>query len=258
MPEQLNANNISMRGNEEIADAIHFRQLEEPLEPKILVKIKLHDSELQFQEHEEFDENEIVSIDFIKDENIIFNNIVRTMITFSNIHWIAEKTDFEVIHGASRIILLIPDKLFTTMVLTKEGLQGVGRLIDLVTDLLTTYLNLIRPQSKLKNECEGNQKNFKECLENLHFQLNNYKSLLEVGQYAEAEELARETIQLCDDIRVLCHVYLFIAHLAFIKSDRVIQEDLDEFKDNAQKKLDEKGGNHLMNEYLKLKREQHI
>ena len=188
-------------------------------------------------------------------EVIRFNSPYKlcSNLSFSNIRCNAELSDFEVVHGTSRIVLLIPDKLYTTIVLAKEGLRDCGKLIDLVTNLISTYLGLIKPQSMLKNHCEGNEKNFKECLETLQSQLIDYKGQLESELWAEAEELGAEIIRFCDEIRIVCQAYLLVAHPVFIMRDPDNLEAVETIRDKAESKLREVGSDHLMREYQKLK-----
>ena len=183
------------------------------------------------------------------------NNKLSCKITYTNIRLNADLSDFEVVHGTSRIVRLIPDKLITTTVLAKEGLRDSGKLIDLVTSLISTYLGLVKQQSMLKNLNEGNDKNFLECLKTLRSQMNDFKGHLEEQDWDKADQVAAETIRFCDEIRVVCHAYLHIGHPVFIMRDQDNLEALQAIRDKAQLKLAEVGNDLLMREYLKLKQE---
>ena len=59
--------------------------------------------------------------------------------------WCLDLVSFEAVHGISRVLRLIPDKLATSLAINKENLPDPddgGFLIVLVSDLLDHYIKI--------------------------------------------------------------------------------------------------------------------
>ena len=70
-------------------------------------------------------------------------------------NWDLGLENFEQVHGVSRLALLLPDKLATSMEITKENLPDPKDdgcfLIDLVQDLLKVYQDQLRELARVRD-----------------------------------------------------------------------------------------------------------
>lgn len=65
--------------------------------------------------------------------------------------WILNLISFEVVHGMSRVLMLLPDKLATALAINKENLPDPddgGFLIDLVLQLLEHYIKIAEERER--------------------------------------------------------------------------------------------------------------
>jgi hypothetical protein len=64
--------------------------------------------------------------------NVAFQNWINStkycVIVFKNRAWITSRSDFEVIHGTSRVVRLVPDKIQTAIAICKEMVDQVPML----------------------------------------------------------------------------------------------------------------------------------
>jgi len=56
------------------------------------------------------------------------NSLKFCVIVFKNFAWITSRSDFEVIHGISRVVGLVPDKIQTAIAICKEMVDQVPML----------------------------------------------------------------------------------------------------------------------------------
>ena len=70
-------------------------------------------------------------------------------------NWDLRLENFEQVHGVSRLALLLPDKLATSMEITKENLPDPkddgSFLIDLIQDLLKVYQDQLQELTRVRD-----------------------------------------------------------------------------------------------------------
>ena len=164
--------------------------------------------------------------------------------------WRVETRSFEVIHGLSRIVELIPDKLVLNRKLFEEILghePDSGWIIRLVLDLLRYYRRaqgeerpipeLPRAFSRSINVDNGDFDDEDEAIEDnrldlvgtldaLLNDLTNAKQLTEVNLPHLYWEAAQGVAELADRIRESCMIYLELIHPFMVESRRPIPEEV--------------------------------
>jgi len=155
--------------------------------------------------------------------------------------WFVGVISFEAIHGMSRVVRLIPEKLATAIVINNENLSDPkddgSFLIDLVLKLVTFYLEQTK-KTKLEEvsvadhgDCEyvdvtrRNQK-FSDVLNYLISRLNTFKSKLHQRNRESIYNFALEILHLSDTILAFCTTYLEFVHpmLISIQRDGIVNE----------------------------------
>jgi hypothetical protein len=155
--------------------------------------------------------------------------------------WFVGLLSFEAIHGISRVVRLVPDKLATAIVINKENLPDPeddgSFLIDLVLKLVHSYLEQTK-QTNLDNltaaDHEGceyvnamkrNHK-FSDVLTFLANRLTKFKSKLGQRNQESINNFAWEILRLCDTILAFCTIYLDFVHpmLISIRRERIVNE----------------------------------
>ena len=188
-------------------------------------------------------------------------------ITTDMFQWRLSEAHFEEVHGLSRVVRLIPDKLATTFYLHKEMPENPGPqydrtfLIELVEKLVVHYEELTkrRDPAALDNICNeepslevriGN-----DLLEDtraialpqtatlLKTVLQAIKDYIRVEVEADYWEMTDEIVKIADKIREACDAYLDVVHPTLIRSRRLIRPDeatVDELMHKLQDKLEAK------------------
>ena len=172
----------------------------------------------------------------------------------------ADLRDFEVIHGVSRIVKLIPDKLNLALVIRRENLPDPkddgSFFVVLVIDLLEKYIGMIREGSGLRVDHGDGRKNFLDCLQLLKKLLIMFNQNLKESDVAEQlnEAVVEDVLHLSGDIQILCQIYLtFIHPVLLITSPE--DEAVQQIKTTAEAKLKNVGGRILLEEFKQLKHE---
>jgi len=163
--------------------------------------------------------------------------------------WRVGLSSFEVVHGLSRVVGLIPEKVVINRRVF-EGYQGPdpdsGWLVQLVADLLHRY-RVIQQQapaiperrgafSRLVNIGngelgEGNEVNVDDgldlsgTLDALFNDLTDVKQLTEVNSVQLYWDAAQAVVEFSDKIREACLIYLDLIHPFLVWSRRVILEE---------------------------------
>jgi hypothetical protein len=164
-----------------------------------------------------------------------------------NWKWTVSPRNFEVIHGMSRVVRLLPDKLATALAINAENHENDGTfLIGLVINLTRVYVDLSEA---------GNGEGVSEGAHDLWVQVGAPEDDLEHGQtlaevvkgYEEKLQSNRTSlsernierfmqegqhlVQLSDDLLLACHIYLDFIHLVWIEINRVGRVNLDRIEE---------------------------
>lgn len=188
-------------------------------------------------------------------------------ITTDTFQWRLSEAQFEEVHGLSRVVRLIPDKLVTTFFLHKEVPENPDPrynkdfLIELVENLLVHYeeVNRRRDPASLENILNedpslevriGN-----DLLEDtraialpqtatlLKTVLQTIKDYIRVEAEVDYWEMTNEIAKIADKVREACDAYLDVVHPTLIRSRRLIRPDeatVDELMYRLQEKLEAK------------------
>jgi hypothetical protein len=155
--------------------------------------------------------------------------------------------DFEVVHGVSRVVRLLPDKLSTALAIAKQTQpppppDGGAFLIDLVVKLFGTYLARGRTNSasgatvdlrglppvvvRVSEDASGPIEELEggsdlvEILDKLNDGLARAKSLLVAKEFDLFVEHCDRLLGLAQDVEAACFVYLDMAHPDWIWASR--------------------------------------
>ena len=153
--------------------------------------------------------------------------------------WISsvDLKSFESIHGVSRIVKLIPDKLATAIAINKENLldpkDDGSFLVDLVLKLLTFYQEQVQKnfncqklseiEALLEEECNKMMTlyNFLDILNQLSTELESFNAALPTRENDVIKSQAEKVLRLADNLQIFCQVYLDLVHPALIKVIKV-------------------------------------
>ena len=163
--------------------------------------------------------------------------------------WVVDISDFGFVHGLSRIVSLIPDKVVTSGLLYEERLplQGEeGYLVQLVINLLQNFKRdydlrhqepIERPPG-VRRRCRSVLLDFPDdpnveddqglgLLDTYEILLNSLLDVVSVTTSADRDvywEAAFVSVQLADKVRELCFVYLELVHPFLVEARRGIDE----------------------------------
>jgi len=133
--------------------------------------------------------------------------------------WIISLIDFEVIHGLSRLVRLLPDKLVTSRAVRLErGNQEDNFLISLVQQLLNRYIALHREkedEDPLRYAVERpyeDEFDLGETMLDLSHRLDNVSQKLNQEDLGEYDHEALELIKMANDLLLACTAFLSYAH----------------------------------------------
>jgi len=140
---------------------------------------------------------------------------------------------FESIHGVSRIVKLIPDKLATALAINKEHLSDPkddgSFLVNLVLKLTNFYLEQIDNTWKNRKISDTDESllektdkltkeyNFCDILKQLFVELNSFNDQLQIRNEGEIKEQALRVLRFADIIQIFSQVYLDIVHPTLIQ-----------------------------------------
>lgn len=146
--------------------------------------------------------------------------------------WKVALRDFEVIHGFSRIVRLVPDKLHTAKAIELEIGKGRGEfLCKLVEDLIILYRDIHKekqisadnyPEQRLPHEMDetlnkpiAHNASLGETIDEYLHLLRSVKESLNDPEGAY-EDRARSFVQMSDDLLQVCHIFLDFIHPVWI------------------------------------------
>lgn len=180
----------------------------------------------------------------------------RVQICTRSLQWTVSERHFEEIHGLSRVVLVIPDKVVTTFAVIQDlypqRSENEGFLIGLVLDLCRRYIDIaaarpveqpFRPDADGHVEytfefgvadpsdlAVGNEQSlgFHATLCALRDELAALQPLAVPNGEDDYFVAADDLVKFCDEIREACLVYLEFAHPVLIRSRREGAADLGE------------------------------
>lgn len=166
----------------------------------------------------------------------------KAKIEVGQFSWTVGVKEFEIIHGLSRVVRLLPDKLVTAKCIAAEPVTDDGTfLVNLVLDLLKVYLDqserLVSSSSTAAAENLCSQEVYQEIpfesrtsvdlqmslngtLECLRESLNSLLRSLADHNLEQFANDAKALVGLGDEILAACHAYLDFAHPLIVQSYR--------------------------------------
>ena len=170
--------------------------------------------------------------------------------------WIVNLRSFEPIHGLSRIVLLVPDKLATAIEINKEKLPDPkddgSFLIDLVLKLCGVYANQIRLQQLAPEDPD--LVDLLKSVEILEQKLEKFKNLLPLRSPDDLDRCTKQIAEFCDVINGLCTLYLEFVHPVWVQFNRNggrFEDEVEARRERLDKKL-EKNKNKILVHFEKL------
>ena len=185
---------------------------------------------------------------------------------------------FEVMHGLSRVVMLIPDKLATAIAINKEQLPDPddgGFLIKLVIDLLAFYISAVRPISILCSDntssriedlttrddthifsCPEATVELSDILIEFKDKLEQFKSSLSRRSDEAIMCDSQVILQMSDSILEVSNAYMDFVHPIYLDIERhgtFNEQKIDELRKKINEKLDEQK-NKLRDEFAALTR----
>ena len=167
----------------------------------------------------------------------------KAKIEVGQFSWTVGVKEFEIIHGLSRVVRLLPDKLVTAKCIAAEPVADDGTfLVNLVLDLLKVYLDqserLVSSSSTAAVENPCCQEIYREIpfesrtsvdlqmslngtLECLRESLNSLLRSLADHNLEQFANDAKALVGLGDEILAACHAYLDFAHPLIVQSYRL-------------------------------------
>jgi len=188
-------------------------------------------------------------------------------------NWIFTLAHFEIIHGLSRVVKLLPDKVQTAIEIKKENIpnEDGSFLIKLVMDLANVYLSDL---TKLKVDVVADTVTTKifsydralvvfadqpESLENVIVKfltkLDDFKKSLTENNQNNIFKTAEALLCLADDILICCDVFLDLVHPVWISIKRQADQKLVLRQTKLTEKLKADLGGKLVNKFLELSRQ---
>jgi hypothetical protein len=158
-----------------------------------------------------------------------------------NWKWTVSPRNFEVIHGMSRVVRLIPDKLATALAINVENHENDGTfLIGLVINLTRVYVDLSEanaeggvsqgahvlwtqigaPEDDLENglTLADTVVDYEEKLQSNRISLSER----DIDRFMQESEYL---VQVSDDLLMACHIYLDFIHPVWIEVNRMGRVD---------------------------------
>lgn len=178
----------------------------------------------------------LISVTFVPRDGAV--GFARAVLTSANFKWVVSERQFEEVHGLSRVVLLVPDKLATTCELLSESVPDPGFLLNLVVDLCSRYVQTSsgRPSEPPVEESladrafvfDGNEDgpvgnepaSLTSAIAQLRSRLVAARNLAAEDRELDLCAAALPLVSLADSLRELCLVYLNFVHPVLIKSRR--------------------------------------
>lgn len=215
---------------------------------------------------------------------------IRAVLLCRRWTWVLTLSNFEVVHGLSRIVRLLPDKLATARAIrfgrTPLASDDGSFLIKLVRDLVEKYLTIHRTASAafpsvavLDGElefsacfgCVANPERDSAPLSDADDELaleavmvryvellSKVQEALQTEHQVDFDNHALELIGMSDDILIACQVFLDFVHPVWIKIKRdqaVDDEMVEEVRVRCERRLVELDGK-LCAEFCRYRREE--
>ena len=177
--------------------------------------------------------------------------------------WTLTLRSFEVVHGISRLVRLVPDKLATAIEINREfGNEDGTFLIDLILDLLKQYQDLHFQQRQVAEAHEAHLEEASDAIghreaadvaapspdevssldqnmKTLFQELEKFKDLLTQKNSEGFEPAAIKVVEVCDDLLVFSQIFLDFIHPVWIQVKRSRSVD-DDFVEEKKKLVEEK------------------
>jgi hypothetical protein len=157
--------------------------------------------------------------------------------------WKTDLKSFEVVHGTSRVVKLIPDKLASAIIInhgTRNELHPDNGVffVNLVTNLASEFMNLIHkpepqpnrwgslrtsfgPDKALSTPLPETQQSLEDNLKNLITSLNNFKEkLINEEPPADLFQAALPILNMSENLLLLCEAYMKYIHPVWLSMDR--------------------------------------
>ena len=199
--------------------------------------------------------------------------------------WHLTMRHFEAVHGMSRVVRLVPDKLATAAAINKEGLVEDGSfLIQLVINLMDVYCtqaDRLKDAADLNGnhterlfsfgfedhveadgeEVDGEPQSFEQVLDDMRTEMVVMKQTLERRDMQLFRTQALAILRKCDIIRIMSTIFLDFVHPVWIRQNRARlaeMEDVEPTRVWVRDRLTRSGPHHLENEFLQLAAQDHL
>ena len=160
--------------------------------------------------------------------------------------WIVDRDSFEVIHGLYRIVLMLPQKLGTAIIINLQDYQDREEdgtyLVCLVIELLKTYLDMVKEVNPprfgfdVSRFCLSDhfdhldpmiEQDLGDVIACLYSRLEAFVSLLK-DRSDQIFPIGKSICRMADNIKTMCHVYIEFVHQLWVKIGRSGVLDLEE------------------------------
>jgi uncharacterized Zn-finger protein len=180
---------------------------------------------------------------------------------------------FEAIHGMSRVVKLVPDKLATAMEINRENIPDDDGhfLIKLVKKLAVFYQSLVISQAnedeseddrveevlKIVSDVELDiffaEYNFREIIGEFFRRLDSFEKHL-IEREDELESKALMIVNMSDDILACCHIFMDFVHPVWLDIQRKGEIDYELVLTRKMELFQKLSNNHLRleKEFLEL------
>jgi len=186
--------------------------------------------------------------------------------------WQFDLRHFEVIHGLSRIVLLLPDKVHTAIEIQKDNIPEADGsfLVQLVINLANVYRDQLRRKADINCNVTNitttqifshdrapivsadRPDNFEDVFVEFLSSLENFKRSLAERNRSDIYDAAEELLRISDDIWICCRVFLDLVHPVWLSIQRGVDWELLPKQQQLWEHLAVVGGGKLINEFLEL------
>lgn len=138
--------------------------------------------------------------------------------------WEVTDVDFEVIHGLSKIVKLLPHQLATALLVQHETSDG-AYFCNLIKDLLAKFQNIHRhKQDSRPHPRVEDFKTLSEVMDQCFWQLHTLSRMMQRNE-GDFTAQARIILKTADGLRQLCEVFLVFAFPLWIRLKRMRDVD---------------------------------
>jgi len=139
--------------------------------------------------------------------------------------WEVTDVDFEVIHGLSRIVKLLPHQLATAL-LVQHDIGDGAYFCNLIKDLMAQFQSIHRrKQDNRPHPRIEDLKTLSEVMDQCFWQLHTLSRMMQRNE-GDFTAQARIILKTADGLRQLCEVFLVFAFPLWIKLNRMRDVDL--------------------------------